>query len=326
MNSALPRPTAPIASAPRRPDHQRVDDPHRHPAELRHDDRRREREHRTQLAFGRQDGYSMVGDSVCARRRTGAGPASSSRRRCRCSASRCSRRRCRRRSAARGGRGPRDGACRVRPRSRRSRRRSWRWSRRTLRARPDRRRARAPDARTRSEPRRAARCCSSAGAATSLIRKFDVAARDLRKAAETLPAARCALGLAQYLAGRLRRAREERTASAATPACSATSPTRRAGGTAARPPSPAGPPPTPATDQAARLGDSRRRRHAPKPIAASYLAAIERLLRRGRDDGGRAGAAEADRREEPARLDGAGVYRGRSGLRAVEEDRTRRKK
>jgi len=39
------------------------------------------------------------------------------------------------------------------------------------------------------------------GRAYIALRKFDVAQRDLRKAAEKLPAAQCSLGLAQYVAG-----------------------------------------------------------------------------------------------------------------------------
>ena len=41
-----------------------------------------------------------------------------------------------------------------------------------------------------------------------VIRKFDPAAKELRKPAETLPAASCALGTAEYLAGDYRHARE----------------------------------------------------------------------------------------------------------------------
>ena len=204
------RPTAPIALAPRPPDHDRVDDPHRHPAELGHDDRRREREHRPQVrSLRRIAGYSMfvmrmavfvigvlagpaAGDDVAAR-----GAA-------------VSRRRCRRPSAphARGGAGAR--ACGVRPRSRQERRCGP-----GAAAGADARSAAIGDALEvltrggRGQARRARGWPSSAGAATSLIRKFDVAANAIcGRPAETLPEASCALGIAQYLGGRLPRARE----------------------------------------------------------------------------------------------------------------------
>jgi tetratricopeptide (TPR) repeat protein len=46
------------------------------------------------------------------------------------------------------------------------------------------------------------------GRGLMVIRKFDIAAKELRKPAETLPEASCALGMAQYLAADYARARE----------------------------------------------------------------------------------------------------------------------
>lgn len=118
-----------------------------------------------------------------------------------------------------------------------------------------------------------------------LIRKFDIAERDLRKAAEKLPAARCALGLAQYLSGDYARAR------ASYADCRDTGifgylAERRAGGSPANPPVPEGP--APATAPPIRFPGSvtKETTPAPQPIAASYLAAIERLLA-GDTDGAR---------------------------------------
>ena len=45
----LPMPTAPIAAGPERADDDRVDDAHRHPADLGEHDRARQREHRPQF-------------------------------------------------------------------------------------------------------------------------------------------------------------------------------------------------------------------------------------------------------------------------------------
>ena len=65
---------------------------------------------------------------------------------------------------------------------------------------------------------------------------------------------------------------------------------RRAGGAAAKPAAPEGRmPTTPAPDQTPRIG-VQGRGSPPEPIAASYLAAIERLLAGDEDDA--RGAAE----------------------------------
>jgi tetratricopeptide (TPR) repeat protein len=114
-----------------------------------------------------------------------------------------------------------------------------------------------------------------------MIRKFSVAERDLRKAAEKLPAARCALGFAHYLSGDYERAR------AAYADCRDTGvfgylAARRAGHSAARPPAPEGPIPT--TSQPITFPGTVKKADAPEPLAASYLAAIERLLAGEEDD------------------------------------------
>jgi tetratricopeptide (TPR) repeat protein len=114
-----------------------------------------------------------------------------------------------------------------------------------------------------------------------LIRKFDVAARDLKKAAEKLPAARCALGFAHYLSADFDRAR------AAYADCPDSGvfgylAERRAGGTAATPPTPPTPPTpegrAPTTPAPIRFPGTVKKAPPAEPIAASYLAAIERLL------------------------------------------------
>jgi len=117
------------------------------------------------------------------------------------------------------------------------------------------------------------------------IRKFDAAERDFRKAAATLPSARCSVGLAQYLAGQFERARESYT-DCGNAGIFAYLAERRSGRAANRPASvegrlPSGPPPI-------RLPGTVKRgsEPAPEPIAASYLAAIERLLA-GDEDGTR---------------------------------------
>ena len=116
-----------------------------------------------------------------------------------------------------------------------------------------------------------------------LIRKFAVAERDLRKAAEKLPAAQCDLGFALYLSGDYERAR------AAYGDCRNAGlfgylAQRRAGRTADKPPAPDGP--IPKTSPPLRFPGTVKKgdAHAAEPIAASYLAAIERLLAGEADD------------------------------------------
>lgn len=109
------------------------------------------------------------------------------------------------------------------------------------------------------------------------IRKFDVASRDLSKASETQPAARCALGLAQYLSAAYARA-QETYAKCSDPGVFGYLATRRAGGTGVARPVPTGPPPTPATTIKLPGSVSATASEAPKPIAASYMEAVEQLL------------------------------------------------
>lgn len=109
------------------------------------------------------------------------------------------------------------------------------------------------------------------------FRKFEVAARDLSKAAETLPAARCALGLAYYLSADYARAKDT-YAKCSDPGVFGYLAARRLGGTDATRPVPTGPPPTRATTIRLPGSVSSTSSEAPKPIAASYLEAAERLL------------------------------------------------
>lgn len=110
-----------------------------------------------------------------------------------------------------------------------------------------------------------------------LIRKFDIAERDLRKAAEKLPAARCPLGLAQYLSGDYARARAS-YADCHDPGVFAYLAERRAGGSPEKPPTPEGRIPT--ASAPIRFPGTVRKAPTPatEPIAARYLAAIEQLL------------------------------------------------
>ena len=109
------------------------------------------------------------------------------------------------------------------------------------------------------------------------FRKFDVAARDLSKAAETLPAARCALGLAQYLSADYVRAKET-YGKCSDPGVFGYLATRRTGGSDAARPVPTGPPPTAATTIKLPGSVSSTASETPRPIAASYMEAVERLL------------------------------------------------
>jgi tetratricopeptide (TPR) repeat protein len=115
------------------------------------------------------------------------------------------------------------------------------------------------------------------------IRKFDLAQRDLRKAAETLPSAHCSLGLAQYLAADFANARGS-YGKCADPGVFGYLSTRRAGGTASAPPSgPLGPAPStppPITFPGTAGSKTAKPR---EPIARMYLDAIERLLDEKKD-------------------------------------------
>ena len=109
------------------------------------------------------------------------------------------------------------------------------------------------------------------------IRKFEIASRDLSKAAETQPAARCALALTQYLSADYARARET-YGKCSDPGVFGYLATRRAGGADTVRPVATGPPPTSATTIKLPGSVSSTASDAPKPIAASYMEAVELLL------------------------------------------------
>jgi tetratricopeptide (TPR) repeat protein len=116
------------------------------------------------------------------------------------------------------------------------------------------------------------------------IRKFELAQKDLRKAAETLPSAHCPLGLARYLAADYANARES-YGKCADPGVFGYLATRRAGGTASAPPSgPLGPAPStppPITFPGTPASKTAKPR---EPIARMYLDAVELLLDEKKDE------------------------------------------
>jgi tetratricopeptide (TPR) repeat protein len=116
-----------------------------------------------------------------------------------------------------------------------------------------------------------------------LIRKFDVAARDLTKASAKLPDARCSLAFAQYLSGNFDRSRAAYKDCAA-PGVFAYLAERRAGGTPAQRPGPDGPPVASADRIRFPGAVSKDKANAPEPLSATYLAAIEALLDGRRDE------------------------------------------
>jgi len=108
------------------------------------------------------------------------------------------------------------------------------------------------------------------------IRKFAPAQRDLRKAAESLPAAKCSLAFAEYVSADFRSARDT-YATCPDPGIFAYVAERRAGGTPSSKPAPTGPPPSAG---AIHLPGSvaRQKADAQTPIAADYMAAVELLI------------------------------------------------
>jgi tetratricopeptide (TPR) repeat protein len=92
-----------------------------------------------------------------------------------------------------------------------------------------------------------------------LLRKFDLAQRDLRKAVETIPSAHCALGFAQYLTGAFPHAQSS-YAKCSDPGIFGYLSARRAGAAAARP-------------------EVER-----ESLAAAYLAAAELLVEGRKED------------------------------------------
>lgn len=114
------------------------------------------------------------------------------------------------------------------------------------------------------------------------IRKFDLAQRDLRKAAEKLPEASCELGLAQYLAGAYPQAQAS-YARCRDPGVFGYLSARRAGASAERPAIV-----RPAESEEIRMpGSPAPRKEPPKaPLAADYLDAAE-LIIEGKTDAAR---------------------------------------
>lgn len=111
------------------------------------------------------------------------------------------------------------------------------------------------------------------------IRKFEVAERDLRKAAATLPAAKCALAFALYLSADFARARES-YASCADPGVFGYLAERRSGHAPPSTPTPAGPPPAaaPAIRLPGSVSPGKLITPERQPLETSYLGAIDRLL------------------------------------------------
>ncbi len=109
-----------------------------------------------------------------------------------------------------------------------------------------------------------------------VIRKFDVAERDLRKAAGSIPAAKCALGFALYLEGDFKEARDT-YAGCGDPSAFASLAERRAGAVPPVRPAPGGAPPAP-TSIRFPGSVSLPKREPSQPIAKSYLDAMDKLL------------------------------------------------
>lgn len=109
------------------------------------------------------------------------------------------------------------------------------------------------------------------------IRKFGPAQRDLRKAAESLPAAKCALALAQYLTADFKTARET-YATCPDPGVFAYLADRRAGLTPSSKPAPTGPLPSAGAPIHLPGSVAKQKGDTQKPIVADYMDAVERLV------------------------------------------------
>jgi tetratricopeptide (TPR) repeat protein len=113
------------------------------------------------------------------------------------------------------------------------------------------------------------------------IRKFDVAQRDLRNAADTLPPAHCALGLAQYLAGAFPHAQAS-FARCTDPGVFGYLSARRAGATAERP---AIVRPEAQAEEIRMPGSpAPKKEEARPPLATDYLDAVELLIAGNKDE------------------------------------------
>jgi tetratricopeptide (TPR) repeat protein len=113
------------------------------------------------------------------------------------------------------------------------------------------------------------------------LRKFEPAQRDLRKAAETLPAATCALAFAQFVSGAYPHA-QATYASCANPGIFGYLSARRAGATAARPDIERLPPPEQEIHLPGSVSDKPAK--GPPPLTASYFNAAELLLEGKKDE------------------------------------------
>ena len=109
------------------------------------------------------------------------------------------------------------------------------------------------------------------------IRKFAPAQRDLRKAAESLPAAKCSLAFAQYVTADFKGARET-YATCPDPGIFAYVADRRAGVTPSAKPAPTGPPPSTGAPVHLPGSVARQKADAQTPIVADYMAAVELLV------------------------------------------------
>lgn len=114
-----------------------------------------------------------------------------------------------------------------------------------------------------------------------LLRKFELAQRDLRKAVEKIPSAHCTLGFAQYLTGAYPHAQSS-YAKCADPGPFGYLSARRAGASASRPD--AGTPS--ASPEEIRMPGTVTRKPAKTPtsLAAPYLAAAELLIEGNKEE------------------------------------------
>ena len=109
------------------------------------------------------------------------------------------------------------------------------------------------------------------------IRKFGPAQRDLRKAAESLPAAQCSLAFAQYVTADYKSATDTYRA-CSDPGVFAYLAERRSGGTPGSKPSPTGPPPSVGPPIHLPGSVAKQKADEPKPLTADYMDAMELLL------------------------------------------------
>ena len=109
------------------------------------------------------------------------------------------------------------------------------------------------------------------------IRKFGPAQRDLRKAAESLPAAKCSLAFAQYVTAEFTAARAT-YAACTDPGVFAYLAERRTGLTPASKPAPTGPPPSAGAPIHLPGSVAKQKADAQAPIVSDYMDAVELLV------------------------------------------------